>query len=64
MEVAKPKGRQGAKKKAPAAAPADVKADDDEMMDLAQRLAQYNFGSTSENPSSKFIITFLRNRIE
>lgn len=55
MEVAKPKGRQGAKKKAPAA---DVKADDDEMMDLAQRLAQYNFGSTSENPSSKF----LRNR--
>lgn len=60
MEVAKPKGRQGAKKKAPAAAPVD----DDEMMDLAQRLAQYNFGSTSENPSSKFIITFLRNRIE
>ncbi|KAF8097776.1 hypothetical protein N665_0281s0039 [Sinapis alba] len=55
VEVAKPKGRQGAKKKAPAAAPADVKADDDEMMDLAQRLAQYNFGSTSENPSKAAI---------
>lgn len=55
MEVPKPKGRQGAKKKAPAAAaPADVKADDDEMLDLAQRLAKSNFGSTTENPSSKF----------
>ncbi|KAL0873030.1 hypothetical protein Bca101_022735 [Brassica carinata] len=57
VEVPKPKGRQGAKKKAPAAAaaPADAKADDDEMMDLAQRLALYSFGSTSENPSKAAI---------
>ncbi|KAG2241613.1 hypothetical protein Bca52824_090186 [Brassica carinata] len=51
VEVAKPKGRQGAKKKAPAA----PKVEDDEMLDLAQRLAQYNFGSTSENPSKTAI---------
>lgn len=57
VEVPKPKGRQGAKKKAPAAsaAPADVKADDDEMMDLAQRLAHYSLGFTSENPSNAAI---------
>ncbi|ESQ54348.1 hypothetical protein EUTSA_v10024219mg [Eutrema salsugineum] len=51
VEVAKPKGRQGAKKKAPAAPAAKVDEDEDEMMDLAQRLAKYSFGATSENSS-------------
>ncbi|KAG7578464.1 C-terminal associated domain of TOPRIM [Arabidopsis thaliana x Arabidopsis arenosa] len=41
-EVVKPKGRQAAKKKAPAAA---KEVEEDDMLDLAQRLAQYNFGS-------------------
>ncbi|XP_006296839.2 DNA topoisomerase 2, partial [Capsella rubella] len=44
-EVVKPKGRQGAKKKAPAA----KEVEEDDMLDLAQRLAQYNFGSTSNS---------------
>jgi DNA topoisomerase-2 len=44
----KPKGRQGAKKKAPAAA---KEVEEDEMLDLAQRLAQYNFGSAPADSS-------------
>ncbi|KAL1223306.1 DNA topoisomerase 2 [Cardamine amara subsp. amara] len=43
-EVVKPKGRQPAKKKAPAAKKVE---EEDDMLDLAQRLAQYNFGSDS-----------------
>ncbi|XP_010512994.1 PREDICTED: DNA topoisomerase 2 isoform X2 [Camelina sativa] len=47
-EVVKPKGRQGgAKKKAPAA----KEVQEDEMLDLAQRLAQYNFGSAAADSS-------------
>ncbi|CAH8366429.1 unnamed protein product [Eruca vesicaria subsp. sativa] len=46
VEVAKAKGRQGVNKKAP---------ENDEMIDLAQRFAQYNFGSTSENTSKTVI---------
>jgi DNA topoisomerase-2 len=48
----KPKGRQGAKKKAPAAA---KEVEEDEMLDLAQRLAQYNFGSAPADSSSKSV---------
>ncbi|EFH59729.1 hypothetical protein ARALYDRAFT_898932 [Arabidopsis lyrata subsp. lyrata] len=46
-EVVKPKGRQPAKKKAPAA----KEVEEDDMLDLAQRLAQYNFGSAPAESS-------------
>ncbi|KFK39689.1 hypothetical protein AALP_AA3G276300, partial [Arabis alpina] len=50
VEVAKPKGRQGAKKKA---AKGKEEVDEDEMMDLASRLAQYTFGSVPENSNEE-----------
>lgn len=48
----KPKGRQAAKKKAPAA----KEVDEDEMMDLASRLAQYNFGSIAVDDGDEDVV--------
>ncbi|CAA7041898.1 unnamed protein product [Microthlaspi erraticum] len=50
VEVVKPKGRQAAKKKAPVAPPA-AEVDDDVMLDLAERIKQYNISKETTETS-------------
>ncbi|XP_021890757.1 DNA topoisomerase 2 isoform X1 [Carica papaya] len=49
-EVVKPRGRAGSKKPPPA--PEKEEGEEEEMLDLAQRLARYNFSSSSSSDRS------------